>query len=627
MSRVFSIPKLVVLMGLGAMAVIPAEAQYSDAEPPRWQARGFAGFSIGHTSQEQRPQETQTDQLFPLGDLRLSSDGYLLDPRFLHLNTALDYQRGTNSSDRGDLATGGLNFAIASAFLPKSHVPLRVNYNRTSHGISGLGLNQNDDGSRLDVQWSMLFPRLPHLDLSFQKYDNTVHVPTSVADRNFNEMALGASVSDVWKDWRWTGNFSQSNGTSTGTALVLGLNSNFENSTRTGSFQVTRNFWENKAHLRFENRELWRHDQLSGDGNNRSSEQTDTANFDVQVTPRVSLNAGYAFTQVDFNGTNFSGVLGPGGALVQLLSFSSSVSNAVSGRVDYRPWEWLRFSQDVRTVRTTPLATATESRTSFTDTASTVSADHHWRTFELMGSYTGRFQLTGTTLENSPNSWSNSFMGRVGWGNVQLARLTAVAQDTRLNLVEQIGGFSDDKRLGLEVETRHFRTFHLRASGEYSNVDLLNVSGDTRSKNVSYSLQADHRLFSAWFTASFMDGAGALFPDGLIDRTFLVVPLPISQLLATPLLNRTTHARAVGLIGRLRRNLDLTATWRVEDTQLAQSRQKFNILQGDARYRLGKFTLEGGYSRNLNDVTNVTGVNGNLLAIWYFRIGRDFKIF
>ncbi len=243
MSRVFSIPKLVVLMGLSAMAVIPAEAQYSDAEAPRWQARGFAGFSIGHTSQEQRPQEAQTDQLFPLGDLRLNSDGFLLDPRFLHLNTALDYQRGTNSSDRGDLATGGLNFAIASAFLPKSHVPLRVNYNRTSHGVSGLGLNQNDDGSSLDVQWSMLFPRLPHLDLSFQKYDNTVHVPTSVADRNYNEMALGASVSDVWKDWRWTGNFSQSNGTSTGTALVLGLNSNFENSTRTGSFQVTRNFW------------------------------------------------------------------------------------------------------------------------------------------------------------------------------------------------------------------------------------------------------------------------------------------------------------------------------------------------------------------------------------------------
>ena len=627
MSRVFSIPKLVVLMGLSAMAVIPAEAQYSDAEPPRWQARGFAGFSIGHTSQEQRPQEAQTDQLFPLGDLRLNSDGFLLDPRFLHLNTALDYQRGTNSSDRGDLATGGLNFAIASAFLPKSHVPLRVNYNRTSHGVSGLGLNQNDDGSRLDVQWSMLFPRLPHLDLSFQKYDNTVHVPTSVADRNYNEMALGATVSDVWKDWRWTGNFSQSNGTSTGTALVLGLNSNFENSTRTGSFQVTRNFWENRAHLRFENRELWRHDQLSGDGNNRSSEKTDTANFDVQVTPRVSLNAGYAFTQVNFNGTNFSGVLGPGGALVQLLSFSSSVSNAVSGRVEYRPWEWLRFSQDVRTVRTTPLAMATESRTSFTDTASTVSADHHWRTFELMGSYTGRFQLTGTTLENSPNSWSNSFTGRVGWGNVQLARLTAVAQDTRLNLVEQIGGFTDDKRIGLEVETRHFRTFHLRASGEYSNVDLLNVSGDTRSKNVSYSLQADHRLFSLWWTTSFLDGAGALFPEGLIDRTFLVVPLPISQLLATPLLNRTTHSRTVGLIGRPRRNLDVTATWRVEDTQLAVTRQKFNIVQGDARYRLGKFSLEGGYSRNLNDVINVTGVNGNLLAIWYFRIGRDFKVF
>jgi hypothetical protein len=142
----------------------------------------------------------------------------------------------------------------------------------------------------------------------------------------------------------------------------------------------------------------------------------------------------------------------------------------------------------------------------------------------------------------------------------------------------------------------------------------------------TYSLQAEHRLFTVVFSSSSMKGAGALFPVGLLDPQFLVVPLPISQLLATPLLDRTTHSKGVTFIGRLRRRLEVAASWRKEDTLLEESDQSYDVLQADARYRLGKFTLEGGYSRNINEVTSVTGLNGNRLAIWYFRIGRDFKI-
>jgi hypothetical protein len=617
---------MVWVAALAMITAIPAGAQYTNYEPPRWHANGFAGFNLTHTSQEQADGNGQSDQLFPIGDLRLNTNGFLVDPRLLDLNSALDYQKGVNSSEVGDLSTGGLNLAISSVFLPRSHLPLRVTYERTSHGVSGLGLTQNDDSSRLDVQWNVFGPRLPHLTLSFQKYGNTVRVPASFADHNFDETAFGLGASDSWKDWRWNGNFSQSRGNSTGAASVLGLDSSYYNSTRAGGFNVGRSFWDNKARLTFDNREIWRHDSLSGDGNNRSSEFTDNVNFDVQVTPRVTLAAGYGFARVDFSGGSFNGVIGSGGTPVQVLSIASSTSNSVSGRVDYRPWDWLRFSQDVRTVRLTPIAGIAESETSFTDTASTVAAEHRWRSLDLMGSYTGRYQLTGTTLNNTPDSWSNSFTGRVGWGNVQRVRLTAIAQDTRLNLVEQIGGFTDEKRVGLEAETHVVRSFRFRLSGEYSNIDLLNVGGDTRSKNVLYSAQADHRRFSLWFSASFMDGAGALFPEGLIDRTFLVVPLPASQLLATPLLNRTTIARTAGLTGRFRRNLDMTVVWRTEDVKLLNSQQNFKVIQGDARYRLGKVTLEGGYSRNLNDVINVTSLNGTRLAVWYIRIGRDFRI-
>jgi hypothetical protein len=128
------------------------------------------------------------------------------------------------------------------------------------------------------------------------------------------------------------------------------------------------------------------------------------------------------------------------------------------------------------------------------------------------------------------------------------------------------------------------------------------------------------------YTNTFLDGAGALVPLGLIDHQFLVVPLPIGQLVATPLLNRNTHAQSVSFLGRPRRRLEVRLAWRTEDTVLAASEETFNVLQADARYRLGKFTVEGGYGRNLNDVTIITGVNGTRLALWYFRIGRDFKL-
>ncbi|MBZ5522490.1 MAG: hypothetical protein LAP21_09645 [Acidobacteriia bacterium] len=609
---------------LALLTSLPAHAQYPGYEPPRWHVNGFAGFDLTHTSQSINDL-TSTDQLFPIGDLRLNSDGFLLDPRFLHLNAGFDFQKGANTSDRGELSSGGINTAVSGVFLPKSHVPLRASYTKTNHGVTGLGLDQNDDSSRLDIQWSMLFPNLPQVNASFQQYGNTVHVPASFADRTYHEKALNLGVSDSWKGWRWSGNFSAGKGDSTGVS-GLGLNSLFDNSSRAAGLNVTRTFWENKARLLLENREVWRKDHLGGDGNSSSAEYTDTASFNVQLNSKVMLDAGYGFSQVGFEGTGFNTLIS-GGIPIQSIFLVSSSSHTASGRADYRPNDWLRLTQEVRTVRSTPAVATLESRTSFTETSSTVSAEHRVAGFDLLGAYTGRFQLSGTTLGNAPSSWSNSFTGRAGWGDVRYVRLAAFGQNTRLNLVEQIGGFTDEKRVGMEAETHHIRYFRLRATGEYSQIALLNISGDTRNKSLIYSLQADNRLFTVVFTTAFMDGAGALFPLGLIDRQFLVVPLPISQLLATPLLNRTTDSRSLSLIARPRRRLDVSVMWRQEDTRLTATDQTFNVLQADARYRLGKFSVEGGYSRNLNDVTAITGLTGSRLALWYLRIGRDFRIF
>jgi hypothetical protein len=625
MVRTKPIRILLLTMVLAALFSANARAQYSDYEAPRWRVNGFAGFDLTHTLQSQTNSTFETGQLFPLGDLRLIGDGFLVDPKFLHINAAFDYQKGANTSDRGDLGLGGMNMAVSTAFLPNSHMPLRVSYTKTNHGVTGLGLDQNNDDSRLDVQWDVFRAKLPHIIASFQDYSTTVHVPTSFADHTFTERALNLGASDTWKSWQWSGSFATGAGSTNGVSPIT-LNSTFDNSTRAGFFNLFRSFWDNKAHLRFENRDVWRDEHLEGDGSTSNKELTNNATFDVQLHPKVLLTAGYAFSQVEFQNNNFAPQL-PGTGPIQLLSLVASHSNSVTGRIDYHPFSWLRLSQDIREALYSPAVNLVESQLSYTDADSTIEASHRWHSFDFMGSYTGRFQIDSTSLDQTPSSWSNSFTGRVAWGDARNLHVAVSATGNHLNLVEQIGGFTDEKRIGVEAETHRIRSLRLRVSAEDSQIDLLNVSGNTRSKMVTYSASADHRRFNVAYTNSFLDGAGALFPLGLIDHQFLVIPLPIGQLVGTPLLNRNTHAQTVSFLGRPRRRLEVSLAWRTEDTILAASEETFNVLQADARYRLGKFTVEGGYGRNLNDVTIITGVNGTRLALWYFRIGRDFKLF
>ncbi len=598
-------------------------AQYTNYEAPRWRVNGFAGFDLTHTQQSQTNVATFTNQLFPMGDVRIFGDGFILDPRLLDVSGGFEYQKGANQAERGDLGLGGTNITFNSAFLPKSHLPVRVSYMKTNHGVNGLGIDQNNDDSRLDVQWMVSEPKFPQITTSFQDYSSTVNVPTSLTDQNFSQKAWTVALSDVWKQWQWNGSYSMAAGTASGLAGI-NVNTNFDNNARTGSLTVQRAFWENKARLRFENREFWQSNHLGGDGTSDSSELTNIATFDVQVHPKVMLGTGYSFTEVDTN--NVSVLQNPGAAPITFINFVSSTSNSATGRVDYKPFTWLRMTQEMRTTLTTPIPGVAESETSFTDTASTITADHVWRGFDLLGSYTGRFEMAGTTLENQPNQWSNSFMGRIGWGDVRYVHLVATVADENLNLIEQIGGFTRQKRATGELETQRVKRFRLRAGADWTQVEILNISGDTRNKTVTYSASGEHRLFMISYSKVSSDGVGAVFPVGLINPQILVVDLPINQLIFTPLQNRIMRADQVNFLLRPRRRLEAAVAWRNEHDIFATSEQTYNLLQADARYRIGKFTVEGGYSRNLYDVTNLTGPTGTRLAVWYFRIGRDFRV-
>lgn len=607
-----------------------AWAQY-DFEPERWHLTGSAGFDFNSTSQRLLPSQTGSDQLSPLGDLRLNADGFLFDPKFLHINGGFDLQKGASNSEQVSFDNRGLGGSFSLAFLPRSHFPLRVIYSKTNYGINGLALNQDEDTSRLDLEWLAIVPKLPRISIGFQRYANDVQVPNSFSNRSFRDTGVNVGLSDIWRGWQWSGNAGFDQGSTTAVAGVS-LSTPFTNSEQIGNFTADRSFWNQKAQLRFENRELFRHNSLDANASSDSRELTDTAHFDDRLTEKLSVNTGYSFSQVNFESSNFGALL-PGAGLTQLIALTSNTSHGVTGGLSYRLKQWLRIGQEVRYTHVTPVATAAESRLSFTETESTVSADHRWHGLDLSGTYSGRFQVVSTTLGRLPNAWSNGFSGRIGWGDVRQFRLTGFYEHNRLNLVEQIGGFSLQKQARLEVESAWVKPLRLRASAERVEVGILNLTGSTDSRATAYAVSAEHRLFTLSFTAATSSGAGAIFPEGAIDRQLLIIPLPIAALVGTPLLNRDTVSHNFTILARPRRRLDASFTWRTERDDLFASNQSYDTIQAIAHYRIGKITLEGGFSNNEIDVLDLRSLaflgssNGDRLRRWYVRIARDFTVF
>jgi hypothetical protein len=123
------------------------------------------------------------------------------------------------------------------------------------------------------------------------------------------------------------------------------------------------------------------------------------------------------------------------------------------------------------------------------------------------------------------------------------------------------------------------------------------------------------------------DGSGSLFPSDLVQPQFITVPLPIAQLMATPLLNRFSRVTAVALTARMRRNLDIGADWRRENDLLFHALQNYRIWEVRAEYRLGKVTVDGGVGNMFTQLGTNTNASGLRINRYYFRIRRDFNFF
>jgi hypothetical protein len=286
----------------------------------------------------------------------------------------------------------------------------------------------------------------------------------------------------------------------------------------------------------------------------------------------------------------------------------------------------LTFFEQVQEYRATVPQTVPEAETSEADSLTGGHFAKVWRGLDLGAGYTAHFQEMGTTLGHRPTTFSNDLEGRVGWGDPRRVRLVASGVDTKNNLVIQLGAFASNRSLRMQAETTRFFGWHLRGSVERARVEYLSVSGDVKSDATNFTGQIEQRRLSFGVAHQTSAGAGALFPATVAALQTISIPLPLSELVATPLLNRISHVDTATLILHVRRQFDVAADFLSEKDVLALSQARFLTGEISGRYHLGKIGIQGGFGsyRVSNDVAPAR--TGTLMNRYFLRVSRDFNL-
>lgn len=612
------------------LAAAPLTAQKL---PETWHLNGSAGVNLLRDSNtpviSQAPESEVTSiNSTAAGDLRLALDGFAKDPRLLPFSLDFSGQRGSNAVDVGSYRNTLIDWGFNSIFLPERPWPLRFYYRKSQYDANGGVFNETSDNSALGLDWTLRLPKLPKITVGYTRLTNKIRLATSLTSSSYDQKLAHLGAQDTWKGWQWTAGVDSYSNVSDALA-GLAIPAQYRQDLRVVTGRVRRIFWQKKGEFDLNDRSEWRKSEYPGSGKTTSSDHNLNANLRLQHSPKLSTNYFYTFTRVNLSnisplGANESTGLVFGITFLQPPTFTSHYTGA---RADYRATEHVDVFEEVRYQHLTPPPSEFELRQTLTESLSGINYQRSWRTWEVAGNYTGHLQSMGTNIGNRNNTFSNDWEGRLAWGNVRRVRLSAMGRASKLNLVEQLGGFSQNKMLRLEAVTARLRPFRLRASAERSHVEFLNQGGNTQQDFTNFSAQLSHPRFSLGATRSLGSGAGALFPEDIRLRSLISIQLPLEQLIYTPLLDRTTRTTSANFLFHLNHSLDISASWRQEKNILKTSDQNFRIFDVHGRYRIGKVTLEAGFGKFNTNIAMIQARTGTKINRAYLRVARDFKIF
>jgi hypothetical protein len=610
------------------LALAPASAQQQMAPRP-WQLHGSLGYSFSNseTAVLDGPSTgTGTDFTTMGADLRLTLNGYFYDPRLV--NFYLDFGGRTDANDVNERSFTGrqLAWTFNTSFLPRSSYPFRIYYRQNNTGSRGAGTDVDSENSVLGLEWSLRKPDLPRVDLEFNRYANEVLFPTSLSDVNFRQETWELSANDEWKGWRWLTGASNVESRSSSLAGT-GLDEDLTQNMKALDAQAQRSLWGRKAELRLSNRSQWREATIPGAGLSNTADSYLSGSLVVRHSDRLNSSYSYGYSRFRLEEESFlQAGTDPADPFTLLVSTDFESHNA-TGRVSYQLTPFLEAFEEVRYRKLKSPASTVESLRSLAESLSGLSFHRIWRGIEVAADYAGHFQQAGSTAGQSSNSFSNDFGASAAWGDPNRFRVRGMARYAKANFVDQLGGFDDVRRLRLEAETRRLKKVQLRFSAERSRLELLSLSGNIKSEATTWSLDASNRRFSVTFSRTSEDGAGAVFPAGLVQRGIFIVDLPIEELIDSPLLDRVADGTAVSVSLNLIRNLSVRGNWSTQDSLLANSDVLLRRAEIRVRYRIGKISSDFGYGAFRTKTEALDRTTGSDVNRVYFRVARDFNIF
>jgi hypothetical protein len=594
---------------------------------------GSAGVNLLRDSNtpvlSQAPEsETTSVNSTAAGDLRLALDGFAKDPRLLPFSLDFSGERGANAVDVGSYRNTLLNWGFNTIFLPERPWPLRFYIRHSQYDANGGVFNETSDNSAMGLDWTLRLPKLPKITVGYTHLTNKVRLATSLTSSSYDQKLAHLGAQDTWKGWEWTAGVDNYSNVSDALA-GLAIPAQYRQDLRVASGRVRRIFWNKRAEFDLNDRSEWRKSEYPGSGKSRSTDHNLNTSFRLQHSPKLSTSYFYTFTRVNLSNLSPFGNTEPTGLVfgVTFIAPPTFTSHFGGAHADYRATKHVNLFEEVRYQHLTAPPSEFELRQTLTESLSGITYQRAWRTWEVTGNYTGHLQSMGTNLGNRNNTFSNDMEGRLAWGNVRRVRLSATGRTSKLNLVEQLGGFSQNRLVRLEAVTARLRPFRLRASAGRSHLEFLNQGGNTRQDFTNFSGEISHPRFSLGATRSFGSGAGALFPEDVRLRPLISISLPLDQLIYTPLLDRTTRITAASFLFHLNHRLDISATWRQEKNLLRTSDQNFRIFDVHGRYRIGKVTLEAGFGKFNTNVAMLQALTGTRINRAYLRVARDFKVF
>jgi len=615
------INKIRMLLAIGIIAVAPGYAQNIEG----WHMRSTVGFDLSNNTFvpiSSAATEKNAPSGFIGGDLGADLSGIVMDPKFITFDTNFNYEHAANSSAGLDYASGGLGGGFDFQFLPVSHYPVEIFYQRTAADTTGSLFGSNSDTSQLRLRWTLDPPHAPHLVLQHEKNDNTVLLATSLLNTGYKESDWLAQANDRNAGWYWNIDFNKGNFNASSIG-VLSLLGNTQEDYRTFDARAYRTLWDGKATL---NTSVYaQHFFFTFPGPSTSLNDNFQVSSDLQVqhTRKLSSRYDYSFSRQSVENNDLTQSTTP----ITVVNLPTLNTQSLEAGLNYQLIEPVRLFQDVTYQHLTPISDIFESSTSFFQSASGISVMKRWRGFDFNTTYTGRFQTLGTNLSNRGNTFSNNVDSRVAWGDPKNVRLTGTYRYDKLNFVEQLGGFTQFNTYGLHAETTRLWGVRVAGGAERGRVDILNLAGDNRRNFTNYLVEIEHRRFQFNASRGLEAGAGSIFPTPLLGSFFIAQPLPIAQLIGTPLLDRTSRSTNVSLMVRPKDNLDVGAYFRREDDLLFTSNQGYRLWEIRGQYKIGKVSVEAGVGSLRSSINQFDSMSGLRINRYWFRIRRTFNFF